>query len=359
MGLFDKLRGAVDSAVNVAKDSINKAAEVVQTKVEESAQRKVNPLDDPIIRKYFAIANGMWFSLKTKPKVDDAKTRKYFAHFLGEECDLEKLQQVSRLFELSLQDYCGDPNGRAARDYRYSIKNSDTYKIECHQAHRMFCQDEIEKAKQEYQNVLDVIKDNVNYEHFSQGMRKVSGGQFIKNIVIADSFLDGNPITQELVLFHLLEVYIDKMNDETHNNLYDYHDDVALLVLKAFHFEKFDGNKESYTTIADEDYRNFVLNVGYYKSEIDDNPFDKEEYTQEFAQGIKKRKVFDSYLGDGIYHIECENDYFCDAVCNLAWKAMASSRDWTNEKGENVSDSTDLDTVFRIVCAYLENPDAE
>ena len=91
--------------------------------------------------------------------------------------------------------------------------------------------------------------------------------------------------------------------------------------------EPYGGDKENYTSITDEDYRKFVLSVNYYKNEIDDNPFDKEEYIVRFAEGIKKREVFymvDTSFGRECFHIRCIDDYFCDAVCNLAWKVIAT-----------------------------------
>lgn len=349
MGLFDKLRGVVDTA----KNTIN------------SVMDANDPLADLTVKKYFEIVCGMrhtFLSSGEELVTGNVKAKRYVEYFLGGACDEEKLEKTLELYNISRTDYPKGKTEEVLSKFRKSLMNAKEYQLDRFKACELFCQEEIAAAAVEYDKILNVIKDNINYMHFSQGLKKMQCDEAVKSIVIANSFYDGNPITQKLVLMYLIDSYCGRINSSKFNSLYDYHDDVALLVLKALHFEKYGGDKENYISITDEDYRKFVLSVNYYKNEIDDNPFDKEEYIVRFAEGIKKREVFYivyTSFGRECFHISCIDDYFCDAVCNLAWKVIATKRKWLNQNGDDVSESNRESDVFNILCTYLRDPDED
>lgn len=357
MGLFDKLRGVVDTA----KDSVNKAVETAQNSINK-AMATNDPLADLTVKKYFEIICGMrhtFLATGREAVTGNTKAKKYVEYFLDGPCDEEVLEKTLELYNISRTDY---PNGKveaALSDFRRSLKNATNYRMDRYEACKRFCQEEIAAATAEYKNVLHVIKDNVNYRHFSQGMKSISCNSAIKDIVVANSFCEGNPITQKLMVEYLIDSYIGRTNDATFNTLYDYHDDVAKLVLKALHFEKYGQKAEGYRTIIDEDYRDFVQKVGFYKRAVDDNPFEKEKYIAQFAKGIKAREViYSAYTSfdEGSFHIGSVDDYFCDYLCNLTWKEAAKAKKWM-DNGENISESKEADDVFRILCAYFEEQD--
>ena len=206
---------------------------------------------------------------------------------------------------------------------------------------------------------VNVIKDNANYRFFSQGLSKMHCDSIVKDIVIANSFCEGNPITRKVVLEYFIDTVVGRMNSETYTSLYDVTDDISLIVLKALHFEEYGKSREGYTTVTAQEYRDFVLNVNYYKGVIDKNPFDKEKYIEKFINKISQRQavsgVYSSFKE--CHHITCVDNYFCDALCNLAWKAIAGVADWLNAYDENISNSRNVSDVFDILVTYFENTD--
>ena len=350
MGLFDKLRDTVDNA----KNSINKAI--------ESAQNANDPLSDPVVKQYFEIICGMRNTfLSTGPETvtGNEKAKKYIEYFLGTSCDREKLERALELYNLSRNDYPTQKAEIIVSDFRKSLTKSTRYQLNRYQAHKKFCQRQIEMSTAELNQIIDVIKDNANYRFFSQGLSKMHCDSIVKDIVIANSFCEGNPITRKVVLEYFIDTVVGRMNSETYTSLYDVTDDISLIVLKALHFEEYGKSREGYTTVTAQEYRDFVLNVNYYKGVIDKNPFDKEKYIEKFINKISQRQavsgVYSSFKE--CHHITCVDNYFCDALCNLAWKAIAGVADWLNAYDENISNSRNVSDVFDILVTYFENTD--
>lgn len=334
MGLFDKLLKAKPEA------------------------KPGNPLADPVVKQYFEIICGMrssFLSSGEEPVSGNARAKKYLEYFLGTPCDTEKLKQALVLYNQSRTDYPTNDIESVLSNFRKSLKNSTTYRLERYEAANLFLQDEIAAATIEYDKVLDVIKDNVNYKHFSQGLDNMSFGGTIKDIVISTSFLDGNTITKKLVFDYLISIYVGRMTNSTYTAISNYTDDIALLALKAVHFEKYKGCRADYTTISDEDCRAFVLEEPAYKTAIDDHPFETEKYVTRFVDRMKKAGVFvGTYTSFDFkcYRIGCVDDYFCDAVCNWVWKEISDSETWMKNE-EDISESNDPSDVFSIVFTYL------
>ena len=343
MGLFDKLKETVNSA-------------------KESVQSVSDPLADPIVKKYFEIICGMRHTfLATGPeKVSGNETaKKYVEYFLESPCDEERLENALSLYNLSRNDSPNNKSEMILSDFRKSLSESTTYRLNRYYATMLFCREEVTMALMDFNNILDVISDNVNYKHFSQGMEKMQYNRTIKNIVITESFCGGKSITRELVLEYLKDCFIGRMCSEKYNNLYDVKDDIALLTLRALNFEKCNGNSEEYKALTSDDYRNFVLSVPYYSRAIEDNPFDKEKYIAKFSESVRNGKIFYSLYSSykNGFNIESVHDYFCDFACNLLWKEITGKRYWLDENEEDISESTEPRHVFNILCSYFRNPD--
>ena len=326
-------------------------------------KKEKNPLEDEIVKKYFEIICGMrhtFLATGREAITDNKRAKNYVEYFLGTECDQEKLEKTLELYNVSQTDY---PNGKTETilsDFRRSLTKSTNYTLDRFEAYKMFCPEEIEAVEIEYSKVLDIIKDNVNYKHFSQGIRSIKASNTAKHIVIAKSFCEGNAITQEVIFEYLIDDFVSRMNNDTYTKLHNCRDDIALLVLKALHFEKYSANEVNYKSISDDSFTNFVSNVVYYKKAIDDHPFEKESYIEKFANCIKNGKIIDGVytsFGRDCFHITSVNDYFCDAVCNHAWKVISKKYNWQNHDGENISNSKNPQDIFDIICCYLENPE--
>lgn len=318
-----------------------------------------DPLADPVIKKYFEIIRGMWYTFSSddfKKDISNITIRRYVEYFLGEPCNEEKLGKALELFNMSLTDYPRGKTQTILTDFRKSLINSTKYCCNRYEAYRMFRQEELDDATKKYNKVLDTIKDDVNYKHFSQGIEKMECGDTAVDIVIADSFIDGNPITRKLVLEYFIDTLIGRMKSEKYKKLYDINNDIALIALKAIHFEKHGNNKKEYSTITDDDYRNLVLSDPYYKKAVDDHPFEKEEYINKFIKAIKNGTVFCSLhtTFKKYYHINGVDDYFCDAVCNLTWKEITKNK-WVNADGEDITNSKNIVDIEIILYTYLEN----
>lgn len=339
MGLFDKLRNVVSTT-----------------------QSDNDPLADVVVKNYFEIICGMRHTfLSSGPeKVSDNEiAKKYVEYFLGCSCDEEKLQKTLELYNISRVDYPNNKTEAILSDFRKSLINSTRYCLNRHEACKMFYNNEILMAARELNEILEIIKNNVNYRHFSQGVQKMNYSSAIKDIVITNSFFEDNPVMKQIVLEYLVDTLLGRMNSEKYNMLYDAHDDVALVVIKALHFEKHGKQREGYTTITDNEYRNFVLSVPYYNRVIEDNPFDKEKYIAKFTKGIKSRQVFYGVYSSfkDCFHITSIDDYFCDAICNLLWKTISQVCDWENSDGNLISESKSMTDVFNMILTYLDNPD--
>ena len=348
MGLFDKLR----DAVNTATDVINKSI--------ESTLNAKDPLADLTVKKYFEIIcekRRVFSSSGEEPTTGNLRAKKYIEHFIGEACDEGKLQKALELYNRSRDDYPSDPADKILSAFRKSLyekskKEKSKYYMDRFEAYKMFCPEEIKAAEIEYSKVLEVIKENVNYDHFIQGLKKIKYDETVRAIVVYNSFADNNPITRELILNFFMNSFTGLIKNDRDSRFYDIHGDLAKVVLKALHFEKHGQNQERYSTVTDDVYRDFVLNTHYYSQVIDDHPFDKDEYIEKFIKEIKESKEL-SRIGFSVIFRE---DYYCDLACNHMWKAIVQKRCWF-KNGVDVSNSKNEQDVFDIFCNYFRNPD--
>ena len=355
MGLFDKLRSAIDFVENKLQDmNQNTTLPSANHAFEEEL---ADPLADETVKKYFEILCGTGRNYRKWDEFPMAELRakRFVEYFLNDACDEELFEKAKELFERS-DSYNSSEEDSKLRKYAKAAAQSGAYCMDEREAYRKFCQEEIDAATVEYNNVLEVIKDNVNYTHFSQGLSKMNCDYTIKMIVISDSFYSGNPITQELIKQYLIDTYTARINDESNKNYHYVGDDIALLIVKALHFEKYGQDRENYKTASYEEYRNFVMIVNAYKKVIDKYPFEKELHTDRLAERITRSKVFTSTctpLAGGYFCLPDEDEYFCDAACHFLWTEIVRKGAWVNKDGEDISETRDYNELFGIWATYF------
>lgn len=366
MAFLDKWRQAADLVKSKIQDAVqnmnqsgNQSVAQSETKVAED-----HPFADETVKKYFEILCGMGQTFRNGGRIQmpDLTKKRFVEYFINGVCDEEAFDKAKELFDCSNKDIssCNDADFEL-RKYRKTAEKTGEYCMDEHEAYRKFCQEEIDAATVEYNNILEVIKDNVNYLHFSQGMRKMNCDYIIQQMVISNSFCDGNPITQKLIAEYLIDSYVARYRECIRDGMgYRAGDDIALLIIKALHFEKYGHDRENYTAIDHKVYRNFVTDVGFYKKSIDNHPFDTEEYIEKFANRIKNEgKIFGAPYTSlkGRFYIANVDNYFCDAACNLLWKEITRKKTWLNQEGKDISESQEYNDIFLILVGYFSEPE--
>ena len=123
---------------------------------------------------------------------------------------------------------------------------------------------------------------------------------------------------------------------------------VASVALRAVRFEAFGQTEEGYTTISEDECRNFVLNNDTFRSEIDEHPYDTDKYTEEFINKIINPELFARDIHDYAWMpLRYEDSYYADMVCNKFWKLAATEY----ENGE----SEDPNDVYDIIFDYINS----
>lgn len=357
MGLFDKLRDVAD----VAKNSLDKAVSAANQAV-EAAQSAADPFSDPVVKQYYEIVCGFYETFLPKTRIDDSnlmaysQVEKYVEYHLNEACDEVALNKTLELYSLCCADYAKNKNNKtyiAVTHLRSETRKAGLYQMNTYEAYKMFFKEEIDAATEEYKKIIDVIKDNPNHNTFAQGLAKLSCTNQIKQIVVANSFLAGDTTTQTCIVACVLNNLIRRWSVGTHvlGSL-----DAKMLALRALHFEEQGGDAENYTALTEDDYRNFVLRISAYKEDIDNHPFDTEEYITKYVNFIKDADVFGCKSGSisaQAFFIDSVDEYYSDAVCHFVWKIITASRNWTLH-GETVNQTKDPDIMTTIILAYVE-----
>ena len=354
MGLFDKLREVVNTVV-------------------DSTQGTSDPLSDDVVKKYYEMIYGMRTSLTwsgNESADENSRARRYVEFLLGEACDDEKFKKAVELTNLSRTDYPKNKLEEQLKAFNKTLKDLKKYRCDTETAYNVCYKELVAEFKSEYNMILDVIKDDVNCKLFGQGLYiwiyEIFEylGSIMRNdityIVISNSFYDGNTITRKVVLEYLLDIYNNRVKNKKPDSYENATSQIEKMALKALHFEKYGKDRVGYTTITEEDCREFVLSDKYYKKKLAEHPFDQDTYVKRYVDNIMEwsvfRKDYSSYNGDELFWLNGCDDYFIDAACNLAWKEIAKKyKDSVNSAGENICESKNITDVVNMLCNYFGN----
>ncbi len=349
MGLFDKVR------------------EVVNTLQNSNA-----PLSDETERTYYEIAYGL-LSLFSHVHYDGIK--KYVEFHISQTCDEAKLQRALSNFgvEAAKKLYWRYATKEVLRSKKSGEKGFTDQKIEklieinqyldeskkyrCskEKAFDICYKDIFPEIKSEYEKVIE-ISETHGISHFREGAYRIIKkyqdriGEYVLAEMIRsltrEKFIEGNHTVKIIVLAYLRLELCDKKITSFKKFR------VASVALKALHFEAFGQTENEYSTISEEECKEFVLNNDMFISEIDEHPYDTDKYTREFIDNIINATLFDSLsVYDNFWMPLSKGDpYYADMVCNHFWKFVADKYD----DGE----STDINDVFDIIFDYATGEEA-
>lgn len=392
MGLFDKLKNAIDTAT----DTINKAIESVQG--ENVSNQNTPPLDE-IVKNYYEIiywmkGNLSWYGKETTD--ENSRARKYIELMIGEPCDEEKFITAVEMTNMGtintpktiLEKQIKDLKEKLSSELKAIIdkrkeglsEEADSlykYKCETEKAYRVCYENLISQIKADYDMILDVIKDNVNCEHFIQGFNKRILEKYEKDyfehldicvyIVISDSFFEGNPVTKELLFYFFVDTLNNRFNNPSSKEYVAKGSLIYSLALRAVHFENC--SEGEYTPISHDECKKFVLNCPAYIKKIEDHPFEKEEYIEKFANNVRTAYSFEpgfssfeeydeyisSYHHSALTWAKCSKNYFNDALANFFWKEIAEEfTETTDENGVIMGESKDAMVVANMIHDYIK-----
>lgn len=333
-----------------------------------------DPLEDVTVKKYYEMIYSMKTSLSWYGRESDDKNsraRRYVEFLIGGTCEDDKFIKAVELINLSQKDY---PNTKLEQELKAFNKSLDEtrneqYKCERDTAYKICYKELVDDFKKEYDIILDVIKDNVNCKLFGDGLYKRIHEKYFREIdlvvlyrityiVIANSFFEGNATTKRIVLDYLLDIYRNRMNHRKSGELEIRGAIIDKMALKALHFEQYGKDKTGYTSITDDDCREFIKNNEKYEKILAEHPFDQEKYIERCIESIMKwsvfRKDYSSYNADTLFWFGVCDDYFIDAACNLVWKEIAKEyTKFVNDAGENVSESKNIKDVVTMLCDYF------
>lgn len=354
MGLFDKLKNAIDTAT----DAINKTI--------ETAQKAKEPLADPIVKKYYDVTYGL---LKSIGCARYDTIIKYIEYQLGESCDETKLQEALEYYQRDMSSGVQDPLYRMINENTFSgeklrkleeinktLDSLGQYKCDKEEAYNMFFEREIEEITSEFEKVLNVVNE-YGFKHFEEGMYAMNK-KYCKNIgynvyegivhmIVKKKFFEENSTTISILMACLYLAtyrYIEKYGFSK----------TASIVLRALNFENSGRGEDGYTTITYSKCLDFVSNNAQFIEKAKQlkakNPYDSTNHLEKFADDILQVDIMSGLDTGFSYSAGCclpykEECYYTDFVCNLYWKCIAKHR--RNE-------STDPDEVYDMIWDFLE-----
>lgn len=392
MGLFDKLKEAVNTVV----DTVKETAQGIN-----DSNQGVPPLDEET-KKYYEIiywmrTNQRWYGKESTD--ENSRARKYIEFMLGEPCNEESFKKAVELTNLGhnyypsntkdklgielnaldnkLNNELAEVNNKLRQGLYEEAESLYKYNCDSEKAYRVCYSQLIEEIKALYNGILNVIKDNVECEHFIEGFNKRILEKFQKEyehidmcmyIVISDSFFEENPITKKLLFKFFIDVLYNRVNNDLPNEYVSNADLIYSLALRAIHFENC--TQSEYTPIEYEECKNFVLSRPKYVEEIKNHPFEKEEYITKFTNKVRTAYSFElafssfeeyddfisSYNHSALTWAKHRTTYFDDALANFAWKEIAKEYiETTDEKGEIIiGESKDPIIVAKMIYDYIK-----
>lgn len=370
MGFADKLRS-----------TINKVSGTVQTAANplpDETSRKYYEIVYGLLSSVFEITDDKNTIFESDHRSESERTsykkvpfdgiKKCVEFHIGESCDDELLSSI-------LSDYFGGGGYEKRTSYfRYSrgehgeeclkthlsymkvptakaeklieinsqLDSSNPYMCSREELYNTCFKDIFDEIKAEFVHVLDVVEDretSISFENettrirdnnsiFLEGLtrirdkyEKVLGETLFNDALLSiafDSFWNGKPFTKKCFLnsFYYQMAY---RSQEVGRLQY-----FASIALRAVRFEKYGKNKSDYTSIADEECRDFILTFDSYENALKNHPFDRDDFIGEQVKEIQKLGFIMWLFFRKMDRNSPEEIYLFDYVCNLAWKDIAS-----------------------------------
>ncbi len=343
-----------DIAFDIAKTNVKKLEMIAKS------------LTDDVIVKYYNITYALLSTIKGG--VTFAGIAKYVAFQLGGMYNAQTLNQVVEMFEQS-----GTCNGYSENDGKiYSLGNhiaaqtlylnrhvfgiasqdfvpAKPYKCSIEEAYRICYPGVMEKINTDYQKIIDVVstrsityfKDGVNRGRttYRDLIGNASYEEYIRYLT-KKLYLEGNTVV-ERVLYQCLDAALWSQQKM---------DSVASVALRALHFKKYNGAVDAYTSVSEEECRNFVLNNDEYTSVIQQHPFDEEETILGCIGGINGAGIFNTDTGllaePFCWMPDRKRDaYYADAICYSYVKAITE----TMETGDPDAPNDICDMIWECI----------
>ncbi|MBQ2829333.1 MAG: hypothetical protein IJF20_08840 [Clostridia bacterium] len=352
MGLFDKLKSAIDTAA----DTINKSI--------EASQKANDPLADPMVKKYYEVTYGL---IKTIGRANYDAIKKYIEYHLGEPCDETMLQKALEcywgypLYHIITENTFSENKQKKIEEVNRLLDTLNLYRCGKEEAYDICFKKEIKEITSEFENVLNVV-DEYSFKHLEEGMNRIRTNHYeniglktysgIIHMVVKKKFLENNP-SVETILVTCLERATYKYRKI--NGAFR----ISSIVLRALHFEKFGNSEEGYESITEDECLDFVANNKYFKTKAKEltekNPFDMIDYNARFANSIIDADIMSgTYSKDQFAKTECwmpdykTEPYYTDKVCNLYWKHIKDNYE------ENIIGSND---AYDMIWDYITSED--
>lgn len=327
MGLFDKLKGAMEKAINTIDSNILSQEE------QWYYDMIVNAL---LCVKYLQKEHIKTLLLNKANKVcDEAILDKMLEKFETEEED------DGTWYRLSVTQY-----------NRAVSKGSGTSCFKGADFEFLFDGFE-EQVLAKFASIYEVVRENPTEDVLRQGISKIKKDLCDDKMPVGDDFsysdranmIIGAEIKRRFYIGDgfLSQIFIDRathwlMFDYEHHRNSEYIDRIYAFALHALHYEKADKKAENYATITKEDCRKAAEVSEVCQSEIKAKPFDKEEIFDRFAYRVAKCDVLPSYP-DRPWEKIVFDTKLADAVCFQAWQEIV---DTMGKNADNIEDAANL-----------------
>ncbi len=348
MGLFDKLKSAIDTAT----DTINKTI--------ESSQNVKDPLADPMVKKYYDVTYGL---MKTIRQASYDVIKKYIEYQLQEPCDETILQKAlecywgSPLYHIITENTFRDDKQKKIEEVNKVLDTLNLYRCTKEEVYNICFKKEIEEITSEFENVLNVVNE-YGFKHLEEGVRRIHTNYYetigfdtcngIIHMVIKKKFFEDNLITKTILITALDHATFryNQINGSLR---------IAAIVLRALNFNNSNSSEDDYATITKVTCLEFVSNneefVEKAKQLKADNPFDSTNHIENFAESILNVDIMSgTYSETKFAERECwmpnyeTEPYYADKVCYLYWKHIAE------QSGNN---STDANDIYDMIWACI------
>lgn len=330
-------------------------------------------LADDTVKKYYEIIYGLRSSTTWGGKESaesNSCARRYVEFILGGPCDEAKLKDAVELINMSFTEYPKTKLENQLKEYNKELKGLKKYTCDRFTVYKVCFPNLLEEVKLKYANVLDVVKDYNDVNHFCYGIDKqLSESEPWKNnlmrdcffMAMRDSLLEGNPIT----IKNLCALFIDVLDNRKKKRVeYDipFVNVAYSFAMHALQFEKYGKKCDEYVALSLEECQELVLRSPVFIAAVEKHPFEKEKYVKQYAEGIQKTHAFgmyfSSYYKKHFFFDKCfwEDNCFDDALCYYAWREIAKEYvGTTNENGEDISESRDPIEIVNMTYDYLNN----